>query len=365
MQRWRRFFCHVVLAEFSLQTGFDHHFPLAYGGTLAQASLKSYPQDFIVEETLSFPFTGEGEHLYLRLRKTNANTDWVGRQLARQLGVAMRDIGYAGLKDRHAVTSQWFSLPAKTITQEKLNALQIDGVELLETVLHTRKLRKGAIQLNRFTICLRDLVVEPEILRHRLAQIREQGVPNFYDEQRFGHHRGNLAAACQMFNRAIRPSRFQRGLYLSAARAWIFNQILAARITRLNWNSVVSGDVFWLEGTKRFFVPTPGDEQLTSRLAAGDIHTTGALWGEGDLISAEDVAKLEVETAEQWPALSRGLIATRLTQDRRALRVIPRDFSFDYDSAQQCLILRFSLPSGAYATALLREVVTTVQERRN
>lgn len=365
-RRWRQSWYRDVLPEPGLRTAFDDTFPQAHGAPLAQASLKYYPQDFVVEETLSFPLSGEGEHLYLHVRKTGANTDWVSRQLARQLGVAQRDIGYAGLKDRHAVTSQWFSLPATSITSEKLDALLIDGVEIIETQLHTRKLRRGAIRHNRFTICLRNLRVDPEQLGQRLIQIREQGVPNYYDEQRFGHDRGNLVAACRMFERKIRPSRFQRGLYLSAARAWIFNQILAARIAQHSWNSVVPGDVYWLDGTKRCFGPESEDATLAARLAQGDIHVTGALWGEGEPGSADAVAELETDIAAQWPALSRGLVDARLTQERRALRVMPRELSFDYDPVQGCLSLRFALPAGSYATAVLRELVVTVQaDRRN
>lgn len=365
MRRWRLYSCHEP-PEPGLVTTFDDRFPAAYGGPLAQASLKSFPQDFIVEETLSFPLSGEGEHLYLHVRKTGANTDWVSRQLARQLGVAQRDIGYAGLKDRHAITSQWFSLPARSITQGKLDALQIEGVELIGSCQHSRKLRKGAIRHNWFTICLREVNVEPERLAQRLGQIRERGVPNYFDEQRFGHQRANLTAACEMFARRARPSRFQRGLYLSAARAWIFNQILAARIKHHNWNSVVPGDVYWLEGTKRYFVPDPTDVELATRLAQGDIHATGALWGEGELASRDDVARLETAVATTWETFSHGLEQARLTQERRALRVLPQELTYEYEPAQQNLHLRFALPAGCYATALLREVVAATQaDRRN
>lgn len=338
---------------------FETNFPAAHGGPLAQAILKAAPEDFIVEETLSFPLTGEGEHLYLYLRKTNANTNWVSKQLARQLGVRERDIGYAGLKDRHGVTTQWFSLPGKHITTAKLDNLQIEGVELCEAKLHARKLRKGAIKHNRFKICLRELQVEPTQLQQRLNLITEQGVPNYFDEQRFGRQRGNLEAARQMFSREIKPSRFQRGMYLSAARAWLFNLILAQRVVQQSWHSAMSGDVYWLEGTKRFFVPEQLDPLLHERLACGDIHPTGALWGDGNLASREDVARLETMVANQWPVLAQGLIAARLAQDRRPLRVMPLDLRHEYDPVQQRLSLSFALPAGAYATTLLHEVVST------
>lgn len=336
---------------------FDAWFPTAYGEPLATATLKSIPQDFIVEETLAFPLSGQGEHLYLYIQKTNANTDWVSKQLARSLGLAPGDIGYAGLKDRHGVTSQWFSLPGKTITEEKLEGLHIDGVEVREAVRNDRKLRKGAIKHNRFTICLRNINVDLAVLDQRLTLISQQGVPNYFDEQRFGRQRGNLQAAQQMFRRALRPSRFQRGMYLSAARAWIFNHILAERVVQHTWNTAMTGDVFWLEGTKRFFIPTQIDEDIHSRLAQGDIHPTGALWGEGELQSCDGVAKLEQSVVSQWQEFAEGLVAARLTQDRRPLRVLPQALTHNYDADAHRLILSFALPAGAYATTVMRELV--------
>lgn len=336
---------------------FDTVFPVAYGGALSRAKLKSVPQDFIVEETLSFPLSGQGEHLYLYIRKTNANTEWVSKQLAISLGLAQRDIGYAGLKDRHGVTSQWFSLPAKTITADKLANLGIEGVELCEVKTHDRKLRKGAVKHNRFTICLRDVHIETECLQERMARIAQQGVPNYFDDQRFGRQRGNLTAALQMFARKLKPARFQRGMYLSAARAWLFNQILARRVSRQNWRQALEGDVFWLEGTKRFFTPPHIDAAIQARLEQGDIHPTGALWGEGELQSRAQVAALEQEVASQWPELAQGLVAARLTQDRRPLRVMPQSLGHVYDSLHRTLTLSFALPAGAYATAVLRECV--------
>ena len=337
---------------------FDTRFPTACGEPLTAAVLKAQAADFVVEETLAYPLSGQGEHLYLYIRKTNANTEWVCKQLARQLHVPTRDIGYAGLKDRHGVTSQWFSLPGKTVTPERLAALQIEGVELREVNRHERKLRKGAIKHNHFRICLRELHCEPALLQQRLSSIAHHGVPNYFDEQRFGRQRGNLDAALRMFQRRSRPERFERGLYLSAARAWLFNQVLAQRVLDRTWCTAMQGDVFWLEGTKRFFIPEQIDADIESRVALGDIHPTGALWGEGELQSQATVAALERQVAGHWQELVEGLLAAHLKQDRRALRVIPQQVEHDYAQDEGLLRLAFALPAGAYATAVLREVVS-------
>lgn len=342
---------------------FNVSFPNAYGEPVAHAKLKTIPQDFIVEESLAFPLSGQGEHLYLYIKKTNANTEWVSKQLARHLGVAQRDIGYAGLKDRHAITSQWFSLPGKTVTQEKLANMQIEGVEICQHSLHDRKLRKGAIKHNQFTLCLREVHADQDLIEQRLRLIAGQGVPNYFDEQRFGRQRANLAAALGLFDRKLKVSRFQRGIYLSAARAWIFNQILARRVAQGNWNSALAGDVFWLEGTKRFFKPTQLDEEIRMRLARGDIHPTGALWGEGELQSSDAVAQLELDVARQFQQFTDGLVAAGLTQDRRPLRVMPQNFRHEFDANQNTLLLSFALPAGAYATAVMREVVQLAENQ--
>lgn len=347
----------MLLSRIDYPLNFNFSFPTAYGEPLTSAVLKAQAVDFIVEEILAFPLSGQGEHLYLYIRKTNANTEWVSKQLARQLGISPRDIGFAGLKDRHGVTMQWFSLPGKIITEQKLAALQIEGVELCDVKAHDRKLRRGAIKQNRFQICLRGVHCDPEILQKRLITIAEHGVPNYFDEQRFGHQRSNLHAAIKMFQRRLKPTRFQRGLYLSAVRAWLFNQILAQRVLTQTWCSALEGDVFWLQGTKRFFTPVQIDAEIHLRLAQGDIHPTGALWGVGELQSRAIVADLEQQVAAQWCELAEGLIAARLSQDRRALRVIPQQLEHTYNPNVATLRLSFALPAGAYATAMLRDVV--------
>lgn len=313
-----------------------------------------------MDETLSFPLTGQGSHLYLQLRKSGANTEWVARQLARHFNVAARDVGYAGLKDRHAVTTQWFSVPIKQFDPQRVEQLAIEGVTLLQVVPHERKLRKGAVAHNTFTITLRELAGDLDELTQRLETIRTHGVPNYFDAQRFGHDRQNLVMAQRLFTGQIRLAPYKRGIYLSAARAWLFNHILAQRITDTSWASPLEGDVFWLNGSKRFFSAQQIDADITRRVADGDIHPTGALWGEGELQSHAQVAELENAVAARWPVLRDGLCRFGLEQDRRALRVIPTDLAYQIDAAKKNLQITFRLPAGSYATTLLGELVSIV-----
>lgn len=332
-------------------------FPAALGTPTVRGTLKAVPEDFIVEEQLSFALSGTGHHLYLQVQKTGANTEWVARQLAAHFKVPARDVGYAGLKDRQAITTQWFSVPVRQYDPQQVAQLMIEGVTCLQAVPHERKLRKGAIAHNGFTITLRELAGDLDDLRRRLDDIRVHGVPNYFDAQRFGHDRQNLVVAQALFEKKRRLPPPKRGLYLSAARAWLFNHILARRIAEQSWHRPLPGDVFWLNGTKRFFLAEAIDSEIERRVTEGDIHPTGALWGEGQLASTGEVAALESAVAAQWPILRDGLEAFGLEQDRRAQRVIPAALEYQIDAAKKNLQITFRLPAGSYATTLLGELV--------
>ncbi len=319
--------------------------------------IKSSPQDFIVEEHLSFPLSGEGEHAYLQIQKTGANTHWVARQLARQLGCTLRDVGYAGLKDRHAVTTQWFSVPARLVTDSALAKLHIEGVEILHATRHRGKLRRGAIRANHFQIVIREVTVDETALRDRISFIQQTGVPNYFGEQRFGHQRQNLLAVDAYFKNRTRIDKQKRSIYLSAARAWLFNHVLATRVEQHTWVTALEGDVFVLAGSKRFFSEETITAEIIQRVAEGDIHPSGPLYGDGDNISRAVVRDLENDILQQWPAWLEGLKAARLKPDRRALRVIPENLLYELDNQRKTLTLRFDLPTGSYATGVIRELV--------
>lgn len=327
---------------------------------ITHALIKSRPEDFVVIENTGIEPEGQGEHLWLRLRKRDLSTPDMCAQLGKLAGVKQRDIGYAGLKDRYAVTEQWVSLLWPVNKEPEWLAALPHTIELLQAQRHGRKLRKGALKGNQFTITLREVACDGRAaLERRIEDIRQSGFPNYFGEQRFGRNGANVSSAKAMFNRSMKVrDRFRRGMFLSAARSYIFNQLLAERIRQGNWNQLLRGEVCMLEGSRRFFLSQAGDTGLQSRLYSGDIHPSGPLWGDGDPESQSAAHELEQEIAGNEPELVAGLAAARLQHDRRALRVIPGDLAMQWlDDAT--LDLSFSLPAGAYATALLRELVAT------
>lgn len=329
-------------------------FKQAYDAPLT-GILRAKPEDFIVEEQCHIQASGQGEHLWLQVRKTGANTDWVAGQLARIADIPKKDVGFAGLKDRHAVTTQWFSLQLAGKADPDFSQDLPEEVEILQTVRHDKKLKRGALTGNRFVLTLRDVQGDMEQAQSIIEQIKQQGVPNYFGEQRFGHDRNNLNRAQDWFEGKFRPkSRNLKSLCLSAARSWIFNHILSKRIEQGTWNQRVAGDVFMLEGSHSCFADD-ASEDLATRLQTMDIHPTGAAWGRGTLKSQADVLALENQIAEQFDVFCQGLEKNGLQQERRALRVNIADLSLEVLESD-VVRLSFNLPAGSYATVLLAQL---------
>jgi tRNA pseudouridine13 synthase len=324
---------------------------------LTAGLIRDRAEDFRVDEQLGFDLDGEGEHLWLHVQKTDNNTDWVARLLARMAGVQARDVGYAGLKDRYAITTQWFSVPD---THEKLEFKPgpvEEGIEILACRRHTRKLRRGALEENRFAIRVREVEGDMAALEQVMADIRKQGVPNYFGEQRFGRGGHNVSKARDMFNRKYRPrNKQQKGILLSAARSELFNRVLAERVDQGSWCQALEGDVFELQGSHSIFVPEEIDQTMIERVQEGDIHPTGPMWGRGNLLTSDLVQEMEKAIAEQEPELTEGLEHAGLKQERRALRFLVPDLSLAVED-DRTVVMQFSLPSGTYATSLLRELV--------
>ena len=331
----------------------------AYGAPPVQGVLRSSPEDFFVDEVLGFEPDGEGEHVLLQIEKCNTNTQWLADQLARFAAIPKRDVSYAGMKDRNAVTRQWFSLRLAGASEPDWNNLNSDTVRVLQHARHRRKLRRGSLQGNHFKLVIRELQGELAAVPTRMQQIAEQGVPNYFGAQRFGHASANLQQAEAMFQGKRIKDRHKRSLYLSAARSFLFNELLSQRVARGDWNQAIAGDVMLLAGSNSYFVPEANDATLAQRLAEFDIHPSGCLWGKGASPAEGEAAELEQHVAAAHPLLCRGLEQAGLKQERRALRLPVAELQWQLDAAAQLLELRFFLPAGAYATSVLRELVLT------
>lgn len=326
----------------------------AFGEAVLQARFRVAPEDFFVEELPAFAPSGEGEHLLLTIEKRGLNTAFVAKRLAQWAGIAEMGVGYAGLKDRHAVTRQRFSVHLPKKVSPDVAALDGDDLKVLEQHWHQRKLPRGALAGNRFAIVLREVVGDREAIEHRLEQIRASGVPNYFGEQRFGREAANIDAARRMFA-GERVKRDQRSILLSAARSALFNAVLAARVARGDWRRGADGDVWMLDGTHSVFGPTDLDETLRERVLAQDVHPTGPMWGLGELRSSGDVRALEQETTNAFADLRAGLEAAGLKQERRALRMRVPGLRWRW-LGDDALELSFELAPGSYATEVLAEL---------
>lgn len=331
----------------------------AYGAAVLQASIRKVPEDFIVEEIDAFEASGSGEHLLLSIEKRGMNTVFAAQRIARWAGVAESAMGYAGLKDRHALTRQRFSVWLPKKVAPSIESLDEDGLRVLHADWHSRKLPRGALAGNRFVLTLRDVQGQREAIDARLQAIAARGVPNVFGEQRFGRGGDNVEQALAMFA-GRRMRRDQRSILLSAARSQLFNQVLAVRIEAGCWDSGMEGEVWMLDGSHSVFGPQLFDDTLAQRLAAFDIHPTAPMWGRGELRSTGASAALELDAMADATALAlrEGLEAAGLKQERRSLRLPVRELAWEW-LAEDGLQLRFALPSGSYATAVLAELGDT------
>lgn len=311
---------------------FDLNWPKALGEPEASADFRTQNEDFMVYEELGFEPEGEGEHVFLQICKRGENTAWVAKQIARLANVKPMDVGYSGLKDRHAVTTQWFSVYLGNKPEADWQALTSETVTVLQVGRHPQKLRRGMHACNRFTIKLRNFTGDQSITEQRLHWIRAHGVPNYFGDQRFGRGGGNLPQAQRLLvdGERIRDKQL-RGLILSAARSYLFNLVLASRIRTQTWLQLLEGDV------------------------AVDGFSTGPLWGRGRSLVTGDALALETEALQDFSAWTDALEYVGLSQERRALVMPAGDLTWKWQ--EQDLVLEFSLGSGCFATALLREVL--------
>jgi len=364
--------------------------PPACGEPLFHATLKSSVGDFCVEEILGFEPNEGGEHLYLLLEKRNMNTNELAELLETAYSVSSKEVGYAGMKDRHAITCQWFSITTaedENVLAEALasaglapvqQVAQSDSIESKQVLIkracrHAKKLRRGAHQANRFSITLRDVEWQGAIeqqdgeqwLEKRIQLIRERGFPNYLGPQRFGHGGQNFRRAQQWFgNPKKRTSRQQRSLWLSAARSALFNSVCAARVKNDNWHELLGGEPVVLDGSKSFFeADNSSPDELRRRLDAFDIHPSAPWWGRGRNPTKAECATFEEPLLANYHTVCLALEKAGLKQERRALRANAVDLSHEWLD-ESTLKIDFLLSPGVFATTLLNELCLCVEPER-
>lgn len=330
----------------------------AFPDTGVTGLIKRCPEDFEVSEILGFEPSGDGEHLFLYVEKRDVTTEQLALELARSLGVSQREIGYCGLKDRFAVTRQWLSLPWPI--KSPLPDVVGERWQVLRLARHQRKLRHGIHQANHFRIRISHVQGDLSQLEPVLLAIRDEGFPNYFTEQRFGHHAANVEKAARLFRKELRCKPFQRSLYYSAARSYLFNEYLSLRIRDGSWNKPVEGDCFHLEGNHSLFGPEPVTPALAERVASKDIHPGGPLPGEGHSRLSGAALAIQQAVETRFPELLEGLREAGVKTASRPLRVMAKSLHWQLEKTG--IELDFSLPSGSYATALIHQLVKPEEE---
>jgi tRNA pseudouridine13 synthase len=331
--------------------------PFAHGAPPLSGRFRVEPEDFLVEEVLGFDADGSGSHVLLLVEKRNANTGWVAAGLARAAGVASRDVGFSGQKDRRAVARQHFSLPwPAAVPLDACLDLSGEGYKVLAAQRHGRKLRPGSHRANRFVIRVRDASGGRDEIESRLALVGSAGVPNYFGPQRYGRGHENLAIARNWAAGGAAPrDRTRRGFALSTARSEIFNLVLAERVRRGDWNRLLAGEAVVLDGRRSFFRADEIDATLVERCNAMDVHPSGPLWGRGPLEAGGEALAIEESVVAAEPELRALLEAQGMDQERRSLRLPVRSFEWRFDGDSLCL--SFELPRGTFATSVLHEVL--------
>lgn len=332
-----------------------NHLAFAYGKPSATGLFKDSSEDFRVDEILGFEPSGEGEHLFLHIEKKGLNTEELVKSVARLLEKSVKQISYAGLKDKNAITTQWLSIHCPGEEIPNANELQGPGWRVLQSQRNLRKLRIGALTGNRFKLIIRE-ISDPSQVEARLLLIKQHGVPNYFGAQRFGYQGQNLIKAEEMlFKKKRIKDRFLKGLYYSTARSFLFNRILDVRVTHQNWNVALLGDVMQLNGTHSIFPYHVADETIPQRIVARDISPASVLWGRGkDLVILDALAFQQrgLQGFEPWGEM---LEEQGVERAYRANVLHVNDLAWEWQD--HMLTMHFTLPAGAYATSVLRELI--------
>ncbi|MFC3094275.1 tRNA pseudouridine(13) synthase TruD [Alteromonas sediminis] len=334
------------------------------GRPVASGLLKQYIEDFVVTEDLGYAPSGDGEHVFLWVEKQGQNTAFVAEQLAKQTGLPLRNVTYAGRKDKFALTRQWFGLHAPKGIAMSPETLRIEGVTVLSHTRHHKKLRVGGLKGNHFSLTLRG-IDDIDATIARLETVKHQGVPNYFGDQRFGVRRnddgtvsmgGTLTLAMRMVEGEVIRNRNKRNMAISALRSALFNTLVSERIQAGMFDQVYLGDACSLQGSNSFFIATEDTlSDSNSRYIAKDLSPSAPLVGEGENPTKEMVGEWESSIIERYQRLADSLKAAGVKTLRRAIKVWPENLTWQRDN--DTLIVGFGLPSGCFATSVLRECI--------
>lgn len=309
--------------------------------------------DFQVEEVPAYPFAGEGDHLYLRLEKRDMNTRYAIEFLRDKLGIPEAEMGWAGLKDRRAITSQWISVPASAEPQLEAAMAELPDARILETTRHTNRLAVGHLAGNRFRILIRDPEGTPEAARAILDKLTAYGVPNYFGPQRFGKFGDNAWRGQQLLTSGkFRKGRWLDKLLTSALQSHLFNEWAKLRLERGLYHTVIDGDIAVKHASGGKFQVGDGATEAP-RAEALEISATGPLFGR-KYHEAQDAAR----ALEDEVLAAHGLDRTAfkpLGGDRRPLRFPMADLGFEV--VPEGYWVSFFLPKGGFATAVLQEIM--------
>jgi len=317
------------------------------GATSCGLAYPSGPDRFFVEEIPLYEPGGEGDHLYLTVEKRGIDTPELLRRLAAAAGVDHRDIGWAGLKDRHAVARQRVSLPRRA-AEPRLDALGDEDYTVLDCRPHRNKLRVGHLAGNRFRLLL-DGRCDPETLAGRLRDLRTKGLPNYFGFQRFGAEGDNHQRGLRLLRRGGRLRGRRARFLLSAYQAALFNRVVDGRLEGLG--ELLPGDLAWIHAKGAIFrVEDPARERARTEALA--VSASGPLPGRRETRPAGPALDIEDRLlhAAGWEEPFR----SRLTGGRRPLRVPVGEL--ESEAGTEGLRLAFTLPPGSYASVLLAEL---------
>ncbi len=317
--------------------------------------IREQVEDFQVEEIPAYEPSGEGEHLFLWIEKKNVSAEWLLKMVAKRIDMQKRDIGCAGLKDRHAITRQYISVPTKL--EDRIDKINGDDIRVLHAKRHNNKIKTGHQKGNKFIIRIRGVAQDQAPAVDAIVErISKVGLPNYYGEQRFGHNYETLDTGLKLLSREpVRVTPFLKKLSLSAVQSLLFNAVLGRRLRDQLLSKVLNGDVMQKLSGGLFVAENFPEEQ--ERFDRKETVHAGPIFGRKTFAAKFEAAERELSVLAEsmlTPASFEGF-GNLVEGTRRANLVFLTDLQSEWDA--EGLVMKFSLPSGSYATVLLREVM--------